>query len=102
MDDALWESVDDKRSERSRAATAAGDPKHGILECLAFKPSVYVFADGPCYEETIQSRDSDRRRNSQNNHGRSTALALLDDGCSAGLPRHRRRRTTDAVHVRTE
>jgi hypothetical protein len=88
MDDALWQSVGDKRSERCRAATAAGDPKHGVLECLAFRPGVYVFADGQCHEVAIQPRDSDRRRNSQSGHGRSTTLALLDDGRTTGSPRH--------------
>src|ERR1700689_2960946 len=99
MDNALWQSVGDKRSERSRAATAAGDPKHWILECLAFRPSVYVFADGQCHKAPIWSHSSNRRRNPQKNHGRSTTLALLDDGRTTSSPRHGGRQTIDAAHV---
>ncbi len=64
MDNALCQSAGDRRSERSRAATAAGDPKHGILECLAQGTGVgrrlmrYTFEQSdraglPCYLETF-------------------------------------------------
>jgi hypothetical protein len=46
-------SVGDKRSERSCATTAAGNQKHRILECLAFRPSVFLLKDGRCREAAI-------------------------------------------------
>lgn len=102
VDDALWQSVDDKRSGCSRAAAAAGDQKLGIMECLAFGPGVHLFAHGQGHEATICSRSAGRRRHPQDYYGRSATLALLDDGRATGSPRLRSRQTTDAAHIRTE
>src|SRR5580692_7002554 len=102
MDDTVWESVEDNRFECGCAAPAARDPKHRNMECLAFGPGGYLPEHGYCHEATIWTRSADRRRDSQVNYGRSTTLALLDDGRPSGSAGHWGRQTTDAVYVRTE
>jgi hypothetical protein len=76
-----------------------GEQRHRILECLAFRFSVFLFADGRCHEAPIWSHSSDRHRDSQKHHGGSATLALLDDGRATSSSGHGGRRTTDAVHV---